>query len=285
MNYNLNSLRQTYCRSATVTCKTTHELFPLEKGCEQGKILHGKRPKGTLDLKEFDPCGLQQTYRDETTGAELPIFAIFNLEGDHRCVFEIAVDSIPTTSDRSSLQAHMPFKATQRFVRKMNERNIMMEHLSILACGTLGSIGAVSYLVLETTGKVPGISLFGVLEGTAIGFLFIHALVVTVLEVFMPRKKLVIAAVFDGILPREAREKARAAKDQFDNLYLIVDQQGRWEGQLLPDPAPGGLDPLLVGELKGSGGRKYFVIDQFDLTAAEQYLIDEFALKNGAELP
>ena len=70
---------------------------------------------------------------------------------------------------------------------------------------------------------------------------------------------------------------ARAAKEYFDNLYLIVDQQKRWKSALLADPSPQALDPLLIGELKHGGQSKFFVVDQFALTAAEQYLADEFA--------
>ena len=94
-----------------------------------------------------------------------------------------------------------------------------------------------------------------------------------------PWKKLVITAEFDGILPKETREKARAAKDHFDNLYLIVDQQYHWKSALLPDPRPRALDPLLIGELKHGDRYKFFLIHQFDLTEAEQYLADEFATK------
>jgi hypothetical protein len=100
-----------------------------------------------------------------------------------------------------------------------------------------------------------------------------------VLNRICPWKKLVITAEFNGILPKEAREKARAAKDHFDNLYLIVDQQHRWKSVLLPDPRPRILDPLLIGELKQGRGRKYYLIHHFDLTEAEQYLADEFATK------
>ena len=96
-----------------------------------------------------------------------------------------------------------------------------------------------------------------------------------------PWKKLLITAEFNGILPIEAREKARAAKDHFDNLYLIVDQQHRWKSVFLPDPRPRVLDPLLVGELKQSRASKYYLIHQFDLTEAEQYLASEFAIKLG----
>ena len=84
---------------------------------------------------------------------------------------------------------------------------------------------------------------------------------------------------FDGILPKETREKARAAKDHFDNLYLIVDQQYHWKSALLADPRPRALDPLLIGELKQGDRYKFFLIHQFDLTEAEQYLADEFATK------
>jgi len=100
-----------------------------------------------------------------------------------------------------------------------------------------------------------------------------------VLNQVCPWKKLLITAEFNGILPKEAREKARAAKDHFENLYLIVDQQYRWKSVLLPDPGPRALDPLLIGELKQGRGRKYYLIHEFDLTEAEQYLADEFATK------
>ena len=149
MNYNLNMLRQNYCRPAKLTANAMQELFPLERRCQQGRILSVKAPKAVLQLTEFDPCGLEQTYRDEATGAELPVFAVFNLEGDHRCAFEIAVESVPTTADPSSLQAHLPFKRTQRLVRKLNQRSIMIERLVAFLCGTLGSIAAVVAVALE----------------------------------------------------------------------------------------------------------------------------------------
>ena len=87
-----------------------------------------------------------------------------------------------------------------------------------------------------------------------------------------------MTAEFNGLLPKETREKARAAKEHFDKLYLIVEQQHRWKSVLLPDPSPRVLDPLLIGELQQDSVRKYYLIDQFDLTEAEQYLADEFAV-------
>src|SRR5271165_1857914 len=98
---------------------------------------------------------------------------------------------------------------------------------------------------------------------------------------FLPRTKPVIAAEFNGLLPKETRERALAARGHFDDLYLVVDQENRWESELLPDPVPRALDPLLIGEVNQSGEIKHFLIDQFDLTEAEQYLADEFAIKIG----
>jgi len=101
MSENLNLLRQIYCRPATFAGKRTDHLFPLEEECEQGKSLLAIAPKTLLHLQEFDPSGLQQTYRDEATGAELPVFAVFDLEGNHQLDFEITTDSLPTTNQPS----------------------------------------------------------------------------------------------------------------------------------------------------------------------------------------
>src|SRR4029077_17687662 len=126
-----------------------------------------------------------------------------------------------------------------------------------------------------------GNSAFGILVvGWILGLLLTYILTLHLLDRVCQWKKLVITAEFNGILPIEAREKARAAKDHFDNLYLIVDQQYRWKRGLLPDPRPLVLDPLLVGELKQSRASKYYLIHQFDLTEAEQYLASEFTIKS-----
>jgi hypothetical protein len=122
----------------------------------------------------------------------------------------------------------------------------------------------------------------GIFVGWALGVFLAYILSQFVLDRLCPWQKLIITAEFNGILPKEAREKARAAKDHFDNLYLIIDQQKRWKSTLLPDPRPRALDPLLIGELKQGRRRKFFLIHQFDLTEAEQYLADEFATRPDA---
>jgi hypothetical protein len=279
MNQNLTLLRQKYFQSSTVAGQVHPDLFRLEKECNQGKLLLAKAPQKLLHLEEFDPSGLEQTYRDDGTGAELPKFAIFNLEGDHAFAFEITAKSVPEKGEPCSLFAHIPFEKTQAFVREMNQRRIEAEGVFTRICILLAIVSAISCIVFYHSGMVRGIDPFMLVAGSAFGAFLTYISGITVLDLRWPWKKLVIFSEFDGIIPREVRERARAAKEQFDNLYLIVDQQGHWKSTLLLDPSPMSLDPLLVGELKEGQQRKFFLVDEFDLTGAERYLADEFATK------
>ncbi len=54
-----------------------------------------KSPWKTLHYLRFDPSGLRQSYRDQTTGAELPVFAVFNLEGSNELHADIGMDRRP----------------------------------------------------------------------------------------------------------------------------------------------------------------------------------------------
>jgi hypothetical protein len=157
----------------------------------------------------------------------------------------------------------------------MNERRIKAERLTVISV-ILGIMVAPVCFFTQTTGLWGALAPLVLITGSATGLLG-YVLGVSILDWLCPWQKLVITAQFDGILPRETREIARAAKDHFDNLYLVVDQQNRWESALLADPRPRALDPLLIGELEQGHQRRFFVIDQFELTAAEQYLADEFA--------
>jgi hypothetical protein len=284
MSQNLNLLRQNYCRPADVDGKRTPYLFPLEKECEQGKAFLAKAPKSLLHLQKFNPHGLLQTYRDEATGAELPVFAVFDLEGSHQIACEITTDSVSAAAQPHSLPAYIPFQKTQDFVRKINERRVKAERAAIRTSAALGILSVFAYLFSYPTVLAGPIAPFVLVGGWALGAFLAYLLSQLLLNRICPWKKLVITAEFDGILPKEAREIARAAKDHFDNLYLIVDQQHRWKSTLLRDSTPRALDPLLIGELKQGRRHQFFLIHQFDLTEAEQYLADEFATKQDITL-
>ena len=279
MSQSLHLLRQNYCRPATFTVKRSYDLFPLEKECEKGKALLAKTPNTLLHLQEFDPYGLHQTYRDDSTGAELPVFAVFDLEGSHQIACEITTDSVPETAHSNSLAGYIPFKQTQAFVTKINGRRMKAEQAVARLAVILGILPVLTYILTHITVMAMAALPYVLMGGWGLGTFLAYLSGLFLLNRLLPRKKLVITAEFNGILPKEAREKARAAKDQFDKLYLIVDQQHRWKSALLPDPSPRALDPLLIGELKRGRCRKFFLIHQFDLTEAEQYLADEFASK------
>src|SRR6202035_2938287 len=279
MSENLNLLRQKYCRPGSCTGKRIDHLFPLEEKCEEGKALLATVSKTLLHLQEFDPCGLRQTYRDEASGAELPLFAVFDLEGSHQLAFEIATDSLPPTNQPRSLPAYVPFQKTEEFVRKINDRRTKSERVLTRLSGILGIFPILGLLLSRTVPMVEPAVPYVFAGGWILGAFFSYLLGRLFLNCTCPWKKLVITAEFNGILPKEAREKARAAKDHFDNLYLIVDQEHHWKSAFLADPKPRALDPLLVGELKQGRRCKFFVIHQFDLSEAEQYLADEFVTK------
>jgi hypothetical protein len=186
MNENLNMLRQNYCRPATVTCKANLCLFPLEKECDQGKSLLAKAPKKLLDLQEFNPSGLEQTYREESSGADLPLYALFDLERTHKIAFEITVDSVPAMTDRGSLLAHMPFKKTQEFVKNINERRTKAERvvtqISVIVGIMLGMVPAAGYIFSQPIGMASGLAPFMLLGGSAFGALVAYVFGVSVLR-------------------------------------------------------------------------------------------------------
>jgi hypothetical protein len=272
MRQNLDLLREKYCKPTTFIGETEQNLFRLERECEQGKIFLAKAPAPVLDVQEFDPAGLGMTYRDDSTGAQLPVFAVFNLEGPPRCSFEVSAELMPAVSQAETLQTKIPLNKVQPFVRKLNQARVKAERGVAAIAGLVGLLPGVAFL-LSPMGTAAGLKApFVFLAGWLLGSILVSIVSLNLLDRICPWKKLVITAEFNGILPKEAREKAKAARDYFDNLYLVVDQQNRWKSDILPDP-------LLVGEVKREGEVKYFMIHQFDLTEAENYLADEFATK------
>ena len=217
------------------------------------------------------------------TGAQLPVFAVFDLEGNHQSVFEITTDSVPTDAAPNSLPSYIPFQKTQAYVRKINESRVKAERAVAPIAVILGILCASIFLFSHITAKAGAAVPYALVGGWILGAFLTYVVSLLVLNRVCPWKKLVIAAEFNGLLPKEVREKARAFKDQFDKLYLVVDQQHRWKSALLPDPRPRALDPLLIGEVKQGRRRRFYLVHQFDLTEAEQYLADEFA--TSAPLP
>jgi hypothetical protein len=207
------------------------------------------------------------------------VFAVFNLERSSEFTCEITLTSLAMGAEPGSLATYLPFKSAHDFVRKINEKRMQAERVAFWISAIVGIIGVPAFFLWYNPG-LTGVALPALLMGAwSFGAFLTYVLSEFVLNRTCPWKKLVLTAEFDGIIPRATREIALAARHRFDNLYLVVDQQQRWQSKLLRDPVPRALDPLLVGELKRGSRRRFFLLDQFDLTAAEQYLADEFATR------
>ena len=277
MSEKLTLLRQNYCRPVAVDAPP--DFFPLERESAQGKAVLEKKPNRIQQLQSFNPHGLLQTYRDEQTGAELPVFAVFNLEGSNRFTAEVTMTSVSTGAEPGDLKSFLPLERGQTFVRKINAARMRDERIALRTSALAGIVGLLVFFLSHNPGVTPPALPFLVIGVWSLGTFLSYLVAEFLLNRIRPWKKLVLTAEFDGILPKSTRELGLAAKHRFSNLYLIVDQQKRWQSTLLRDPAPRALDPLLIGELKKGSRRRFFLLDQFDLTAAEQYLADEFATK------
>jgi hypothetical protein len=81
-----------------------------------------------------------------------------------------------------------------------------------------------------------------------------------------------LTAYFEGLLPEEVRGRARDATREFDDLFLVVDQRGRWECEVLPAPRQADAAPLLIGARKVGSSWRYYLVGAFELTTVESYL-------------
>ena len=242
-----------------------------------------KSPWKTLRYLKFDPSGLRQTYCDQTTGAELPVFAVFNLEGSSELRADIEMDRRPVFDASLNLANYLPFGRAQKFLGCVNQKALRTLSIARAWYPRVGLLAA--FVVALIAARLPQgtptltFNIFFFAFGAFITSLCIfHLVTIGIVGNLFPVKKLFLTATFDGILPKETRQKAIHAKGHFDNLYLVVDQQNRWKSELLPVPASALLDPLLIGEKRESSRSSYFLIDQFDLTKAEDYLIAEFLI-------
>jgi hypothetical protein len=277
MSQNLTLLRQNYCRSVVVDGPP--DFFPLERESEQGKAVLAKKPTKVQQWQRFNPHGLLQIYRDQQTGAELPVFAVFNLGGTNRLTAEVTMTSVSADTEPGDLTSFLPLGRSQEFVKRINAARMRAERITFKISALIGIAGLLAFFLSHNPGVKPAALPFLVIGVWILGTFLSYLIAEFLLNRINPWKKLILTAEFDGILPSSTREVALAAKHRFNNLYLIVDQQKRWQSTLLRDPVPRALDPLLIGELKHGSRRRFFLLDQFDLTAAEQYLADEFAIK------
>ena len=80
-----------------------------------------------------------------------------------------------------------------------------------------------------------------------------------------------ISTQFLGIIPLETKKKIASAREIFDDqIFLISEVEAdAWECKVITD------DPLIVGIFEG----KTYLVDHFDTTSIENFVLDEFMLE------
>jgi hypothetical protein len=288
MSDNLTLLREQHCRPAGLLDKADNGLFPLERQTEAARRLRSQASGQRRPYLELDPAGLKRTYRDAQSGLPLPVFAVFNLEGSPQLHAYIGAVRRTCYGAGLSLANHLPFEQIQQHLKQLNRRNLQAWRLALWAWGLVAlgvglaallGPGAAALGAAAAAGGWPAALAPGaLLLGASFGATLLVGLLLSAgfINRAYPPQTLSLSASFEGLLPAATRAKALRARAHFDQLYLVVDQQQRWQSALLPVPASVLLDPLLVGERREHFRSRYYLIDQFDLTQAEDYLASEF---------
>lgn len=287
MSDNLTLLREQHCRPAGLLDKADKGLFPLERQTEAARRLRSQASGQRRPYLELDPAGLKRTYRDARSGLPLPVFAVFNLEGSPQLHAYIGAVRRTAYGAGLSLANHLPFEPIQQHLRQVNRRNLQAWRVALWAWGLVALAvglaallgpGAPALRAAAGGGGPAALAQGALLLGASAGATLLVGLLLSAgcINRAFPPQTLSLSASFEGLLPAATRAKALRARAHFDQLYLVVDQQQRWQSALLPVPASVLLDPLLVGERRERFRSRYYLIDQFDLTQAEDYLASEF---------
>lgn len=296
MSDNLTLLRQQHCRPAGLRDQPDKGLFALERQTEAARRLRSHAGGPRRGYLELDPAGLKRTYRDERSGLPLPAFAVFNLEGSPQLHAYVGAVRRTRYGAGLSLANHLAFEQTQQHLKGLNGRNLRAWRVALGAWGLVALGVALAALLgpgAPAWGAAGGLGGWAaalgqgaLLAGASFGATLLVGLLLSggIINRAYPPQTLSLSASFEGLLPAATRAKALRARAHFDRLYLVVDQQERWQSALLPVPASVLLDPLLVGEKREGFRSRYYLIDQFELTLAEDYLASEF-LSDPAEPP
>ena len=163
-----------------------------------------KSPWKTLRYLKFDPSGLSQTYREQTTGAELPVFAVFNLEGSSELRADIGMDRKPVIDASLNLANYLPFDGAQKFLEGVNQKALRTLDIARAWYARVGLLSAfvaalivVAYLVLhpaaplaqETPNPAFGIFFFAVI-GYITALCIVHVVIFRIVGDLFPVKKL-----------------------------------------------------------------------------------------------
>jgi hypothetical protein len=107
----------------------------------------------------------------EAIGVELPVFAIFDLEGSHRVSFEIGREGFPSFANGTGLLSHMPLQKAQPFVGKINERRSKVRVCNMIAV-ILGAMLGAACCFTHITDVRGALALLVLIPGSISGLTF-----------------------------------------------------------------------------------------------------------------
>jgi hypothetical protein len=243
------------------TTETNDRLFALERnGAAGNAISSALRASSDLKYPEFMPEGLSQTYRDQKTGLELPLFGVFPLNSESATIsYEIQAKPaegplvkfhpvLNTLKCFSDLRQYLVPNSVVQSVFQRGDKKILMQSIAV-GVGFM-AVAAVMLTVLSINPK-NNVAILEILPWVLLASIAIALVIGAILSDERDRISLRLTASFDGLLPQEIRKKAREAANEFDDLFLITDQRDRWVCEILPTPRPPNPDPLLIGSREG----------------------------------
>jgi hypothetical protein len=267
MNTTLEPTFETIAKSARFikpVKKTNYAPLPCETGAQEYKDYEDEGIKGLV--KRFPVINISfmgTTYYDAELKQDMPVFA--------------AVDVTTGKVDSGDRMFVAGYSTDSKLNPKL-ENVIIEEHkkwsLFVIAGMSIAGAGAGCLISLSLSGISPKI-IFPSICATIAGFLT-KIYFNDILESKETIKS--FSYTFQGVIPDDVRAIYHKEKSNFDSIHLICDAKNRWISETRPIPPPN-PDPLLIGvKTLKSGKILTFLLAKFDLTPAEQYIIDEFAV-------
>ena len=252
----------TIAKSAKVVKNPHIKLLPIEIATNRKLAAISNIPKELEDFKIINNEYQSISYKDKKTGHVLPKFATVSVNGD-------GIQS-ENWSDRGNNHSRKYGDFLLECAQKANipAKSPMLTILFAII---------IPIVLIELVVNIRSFNSYFLLSG--FGIILPSFFIGCYLEDNRKINKTTIKFQFQGEIPEKTREIYRKHEDKFDDVVLICDAENQWaiNTEKVPAPRP---DPLLCGVKSLNGEHVFFLLDQFDLTFNEQYMLDEFSTNN-----
>lgn len=284
----LNHLKNEFCGP---TLELDEEILPCE--APVAALLQKSTPPNTPEGMlpgEFDPNGLNQTYRDHALNMELPRFAAVNVRKTaHTIQIEKSTLQKSKSTSLSSSWNDLDGKYTPRCqflpshtgLQKLRESEAIRKTILASFClpAFLVAASQISPLLSQyhiwtsrlTLPNWLGAGMPALAAGTLAAALVLLILWPILKNLGKRTLQEKVSFQLPGFVPDKIRTQIKNLAPHYDDLYLVCDAENAWEThgtEYLSEQKKKELDPLLIGEKKG----KFFLLGWFDLSEKERKL-------------